>query len=142
MKWITRKDIKVDRVACPWLIRRFIDADAEFLFVEENQLLDVAARERAIPFDAPRLSAVKLNHRGERCTFEAIIEDYNLKQGGFPEVRLVESYKPTIIGTVSIGVRKTDSELLQKINASLAKLKANGAVDKILDKWGLKAKDA
>src|SRR2546423_8572640 len=67
---------------------------------------------------------------------------YNLKQGGFPEVRLVESYKPTIIGTVSIGVRKTDSELLQKINASLAKLKANGAVDKILDKWGLKAKAA
>ena len=67
---------------------------------------------------------------------------YNLKQGGFPEVRLVESYKPTIVGTVGIGVRKADQELLQKINASLAKLKANGAVDKILDKWGLKAKAA
>src|SRR6266478_6130467 len=67
---------------------------------------------------------------------------YNLKQGSFPEVRLVDSYKPTIVGTVAIGVRKTDSELLQKINASLAKLKANGAVDKILDKWGLKAKAA
>ncbi|HXL29745.1 MAG TPA: transporter substrate-binding domain-containing protein, partial [Bradyrhizobium sp.] len=56
--------------------------------------------------------------------------------------RLVESYKPTIVGTVGIGVRKADQELLQKINASLAKLKANGAVDKILDKWGLKAKAA
>jgi len=65
---------------------------------------------------------------------------YNLKQGSFPEVRLVESYKPTIVGTVGIGVRKSDQDLLQKINASLAKLKANGAVDKILDKWGLKAK--
>jgi polar amino acid transport system substrate-binding protein len=65
---------------------------------------------------------------------------YNLKQGGFPEVRLVDSYKPATVGTVSIGIRKTDGELLGKINASLAKLKANGALDKILDKWGLKAK--
>jgi len=64
---------------------------------------------------------------------------YNLKQGGFPEVRIVESYKPTIIGSVGIGVRKADQELLGKINASLAKLKANGTVAKILDKWGLKA---
>ena len=64
---------------------------------------------------------------------------YNLKQGGFPEVRLVASYKPTVVGTVGIGVRKTDQDLLKKINASLAKLKADGTVDKILDKWGLKA---
>jgi polar amino acid transport system substrate-binding protein len=65
---------------------------------------------------------------------------YNLKQGGFPEVRLVESFKPTIVGTVAIGVRKTDQDMLGKINASLAKLKANGTVDRILDKWGLKPK--
>jgi polar amino acid transport system substrate-binding protein len=64
---------------------------------------------------------------------------YNLKQGGFPEVRIVETYKPTTVGSVGIGVRKGDAELLGKINASLAKLKANGTVDKILDKWGLKA---
>ena len=64
---------------------------------------------------------------------------YNLKQGGFPDARLVASYKPTVVGTVAIGVRKTDSDLLKKINASLAKLKENGTVDKILDKWGLKA---
>src|SRR3979490_294855 len=67
---------------------------------------------------------------------------YNLKQGGFPEVRMVEAYKPTMVGTVGIGVRKTDQDLLKKINASLAKLKANGNVDKILDKWGLKAQAA
>lgn len=64
---------------------------------------------------------------------------YNLKQGAFSEVRIVESYKPTIIGSVGIGVRKGDSELLGRINTSLAKLKANGTIAKILDKWGLKA---
>jgi polar amino acid transport system substrate-binding protein len=64
---------------------------------------------------------------------------YNLKQGSFPEARLVESYKPTIVGSVGIGVRKSDQELLKKVNTSLARLKANGTVDKILDKWGLKA---
>jgi hypothetical protein len=76
MKWITRKDVKVDRVACPWLIRRFVDPHAEFLFVEEKHLLDESKRQGAIPFDAPRIEAIKLNHRGPRCTFEAIIEDY------------------------------------------------------------------
>ena len=89
MKWITRKDIKVDRVACPWLIHRFIDSEAEFLFVSEADLLDAAAREHAIPFDAPRLPAVKLNHRGERCTFEAIIEDYRLNEPGLSALALI-----------------------------------------------------
>lgn len=64
---------------------------------------------------------------------------YNLKQGGFPEVRLVDSYKPATVGSVGIGVRKGEAALLGRINASLAKLKANGTIDKILDKWGLKA---
>jgi polar amino acid transport system substrate-binding protein len=65
---------------------------------------------------------------------------YNLKQGSFPEVRLVDSYKPTIVGTVAIGVRKGDQELRGKINASLAKLRENGTLEKILGKWGLAAK--
>jgi polar amino acid transport system substrate-binding protein len=64
---------------------------------------------------------------------------YNLKQGGFPEARIVESYKPSTVGSVGIGVRKGDTELLNKINASLAKLKANGTTTKILEKWGQKA---
>lgn len=67
---------------------------------------------------------------------------YYLKQGGFAEARIVESYKPTIMGSVGIGVRKSDGELLGKINASLAKLKANGTVGKILEKYGLKAQGA
>ncbi len=78
MKWITRNNVKVDRVACPWLIRRFIDPRAEFLFVPEGELLDTARKEEAIPFDATRFAEVKLNHRAERCTFEGVLEDYKL----------------------------------------------------------------
>ncbi len=89
MKWITRENVKVDRVACPWLIRRFIDPGAEFLFVPETQLLETAARENAIPFDAPKLVAVKLNHRGERCSFEALIEDYKLSAPGLARLALI-----------------------------------------------------
>jgi polar amino acid transport system substrate-binding protein len=62
---------------------------------------------------------------------------YNLQQGGFPQTRLVKEYKPTVVGSVGIGVRKTDGELLKKIDTSLAKLKADGSVQKILAKWGL-----
>ena len=89
MKWITRRDIKVDRVACPWLIRRFIDKDARFLFVDEAELLDSARREDAIPFDAPRIPEIKLNHRGERCTFEAILEDYRLIDPALAQLALI-----------------------------------------------------
>jgi len=89
MKWITRSNVKVDRVACPWLIRRFIDANAEFLFVPEAQLLETARREEAIPFDATRLPEVRLNHRGERCTFEAILEDYKLRDAALHRLALI-----------------------------------------------------
>ncbi len=89
MKWITRRNIKVDRVACPWLIRRFIDPQPEFLFVEEGQLLESAERTGAIPFDAPRLSEVKLNHRGTRCSFESIIEDFGLSDPALSRLALI-----------------------------------------------------
>ncbi len=89
MKWITRRNIKVDRVACPWLIHRFVDPDAQFLFVDESQLLESANREEAIPFDAPRISEVKLNHRGERCTFEAIVEDFQLHDPALNRLALI-----------------------------------------------------
>jgi hypothetical protein len=78
MRWITRENVRVDRVACPWLIKRFVDPDAEFLFVPEAELLVTAARQGATPFDATRLPDVALNHRGVRCTFEAILEDFHL----------------------------------------------------------------
>lgn len=89
MRWITRSNIKVDRVACPWLIRKFVDRDAQFIFVAEDRLLETAQKEGAVPFDAPRLPQVKLNHRGERCTFEAIIEDYRLSAPGLNRLALI-----------------------------------------------------
>src|SRR5213594_541711 len=89
MKWITRKDIKVDRVACPWLIKRFVDPQADFLFVEEEDLLEQAKQQVAIPFDAPKIEAIKLNHRGPRCTFEAIIEDYAISDPALQKLALI-----------------------------------------------------
>lgn len=89
MKWITRKDVKVDRVACPWLIKRFVDPHAEFLFVEEKDLLEQARVQGATPFDAPKIAAVKLNHRGSRCSFEAIIEDFNLVDPALQKLALI-----------------------------------------------------
>ena len=86
MKWITRSNVKVDRVACPWLIRRFIDPEAEFIFVSEDELLEAARAMNATPFDAPRISEIKLNHRGERCTFEAILEDFRLDDAALQEL--------------------------------------------------------
>ncbi len=76
MKWITRSHVHVDRVACPWLITRFIDSDAEFLFVPKSMVLEVAEKEGAIPFDTP---GAKLHHRDDLCTFDVIIREYGLK---------------------------------------------------------------
>ena len=75
MKWITREHVKVDRVACPWLIKRFVDPGAEFLFVPPQKVMEIAARERAIPYDVP---AVELGHHGKECSFDAIVKKYNL----------------------------------------------------------------
>jgi hypothetical protein len=89
MRWITRENVKVDRVACPWLIQRFVDTDAEFLFVPEDELLAAAKRTGATPFDATRFPEVVLNHRGERCTFEAILEDFKLSDPALAAVGLI-----------------------------------------------------
>ena len=80
MIWITRSHVHVDRVACPWLITRFIDSEAEFLFVPKNQIEKVAKETGAIPFDAP---GVELGHGSDgRCSFESIILKYDLKDPG------------------------------------------------------------
>ena len=75
MKWITREHVKVDRVACPWLIRKFIDPGAEFLFLPKERVLDVAGEQNAIPFD---VTGVELGHRSGKCSFEAIVAKYQL----------------------------------------------------------------
>ncbi len=79
MKWITRRNIKVDRVACPWLIRRFIDPEAEFLFVPEAEVLKIASREEAVPFDMPRNPELKFTHHDGLCTFEVLLREFKLK---------------------------------------------------------------
>lgn len=75
MKWVTRENAKVDRIACPWLIRRFIDPDARFLYVPADEVMAVAEREGAIPYDVP---GVEFGHVDGRCSFESIMLKYNL----------------------------------------------------------------
>ncbi len=76
MLWITRAHVHVDRVACPWLITRFIDSDAEFLYVAASLIEDTVKETGGIPFDSP---GVELGHQDGKCSFEAIIEKYRLK---------------------------------------------------------------
>ena len=76
MKWVTRSHVHVDRVACPWLILRFVDSEAEFVFVPASRIQEVIEHEGAIPFDAP---GVELGHHDGKCSFETIIEKYGLK---------------------------------------------------------------
>jgi hypothetical protein len=75
MKWVTRERPKIDRIACPWLIARFIDQTPEFLYVPEGQVMAVAAAMGAIPYDVPN---VELGHVGERCSFDAFLKKYAL----------------------------------------------------------------
>jgi hypothetical protein len=76
MKWVTRRKARVDRIACPWLIRRFVDPEAEFLFVPEDEVMETARREGAVPFDVP---GVELGHHGDHCSFDAFIHKYRLE---------------------------------------------------------------
>jgi hypothetical protein len=77
MKWVTKENANVDRIACPWLIKRFIDPDAEFLFVPMDQVLDVAHREGAHSYDAP---GAEYTHRDGKCSFDVLVEDFELGQ--------------------------------------------------------------
>jgi protein-tyrosine-phosphatase len=79
MKWVTRERARVDRIACPWLITRFVDPKPEFLFVPSDEVRDVATRDHAIPYDIPN---VELGHHGPRCSFDAFIERYELADPG------------------------------------------------------------
>ena len=83
MKWVTRENANVDRIACPWLIKRFVDPDAEFIYVPADQVMAVAEREGAIPYDVPN---VELGHVDGRCSFESIM----LKFGLMGDAGLVE----------------------------------------------------
>ena len=127
MKWITRSRPKTDRIACPWLIRRFIDPDAEFLFAPKDDLLDAAERENAISFDAP---GARYTHDGSLCTFEVLVREHGLaeKDPAIGELaRIVhaadiageESTHPfgatiSALGTAGLDVEDDDHRLLER----------------------------
>ena len=83
---MTRANVKVDRVACPWLIRTFVDRDAEFLFVPGGEVEAVARKSGAIPYD---VAGVELGHHGEECSFDAIVKKYNVKDEAIGRVALI-----------------------------------------------------
>ena len=98
MKWVTREYVHVDRTACPWLIKKFIDPKAEFIFVPVDRIGEVVKKQGAVPFDAPN---VKLGHRDGKCSFETIMEEYNLKDPGLQEVAKIVHSADTSDKTVA-----------------------------------------
>ena len=86
MKWITRERPKIDRIACPWLVARFIDAAPEFVYVPGSDVMKVAAETGAIPYDVPN---VELGHHGDRCSFDAFIAKYRLDDGALNKLALI-----------------------------------------------------
>ena len=86
MKWVTRERPKIDRIACPWLIARFIDKTPEFLYVPANQVLKIAAETGAIPYDIP---GVEMTHDGELCSFDAFIKKHHLQDPALDQLALI-----------------------------------------------------
>ena len=86
MKWITRERPKIDRVACPWLVARFIDPQPEFLFVAPGKVMAEAARTGAIPFDVP---GVELSHDGPLCSFDAFLRRYTLTEAALADLAVI-----------------------------------------------------
>jgi hypothetical protein len=86
MKWVTRERPKIDRIACPWLIARFIDKEPEFLYVPANQVLKVAAETGAVPYDVP---GVEMTHVGELCSFDAFIGKHELKDPALDQLAAI-----------------------------------------------------
>ncbi len=101
MLWITRSHVHVDRVACPWLISRFIDSDAEFLYVPGSQVNQVAEETGAIPFDAP---GVELGHHDGKCSFETIVEHYGLTDKGLLRLAKIVHAADTDLSADPVGI--------------------------------------
>ena len=86
MKWVTRERPKIDRIACPWLIARFIDKEPEFLYVPTDQVLSVAQETGATPYDIP---GVEMSHVGELCSFDAFLKKYNLTDPALQQLAVI-----------------------------------------------------
>ncbi|WP_342358469.1 sulfurtransferase/chromate resistance protein [Terrarubrum flagellatum] len=124
--WVTRERPKVDRIACPWLIRRFVDPNAVFLFVEASQVAPVADRFNATPFD---IDGVFWTHRGERCTFDTMIEEFGLKSEALDRlatiVRGADTARPDLapqapgLLAVSLGLSRLVDDDLKQLDAGM-----------------------
>jgi len=126
--WVTRARPKVDRIACPWLIRRFVDRDAVFLFVAQPEVAGVASRFGATPFD---VEGAFWSHRGETCTFDVMVEEFGL--GGLPAltrlaliVRGADTARPEIapqaagLLAASLGLSRIHADDLEQLEAGMA----------------------
>lgn len=126
-KWVTRQHVHVDRTACPWLIKRFVDPKAEFIFVPVEKIEEVVKKEKAIPYDAP---GVELGHHGDKCSFDAVIEKYEIKDPAIQELAKIVRAADTgeaeevpeaagldaVMTGISI-VAKNDHEAIEKARA-------------------------
>ena len=124
MKWITRERPKIDRIACPWLIRRFIDKDAEFIYAPFKEVIAKSKKLKAIPFDVPD---VKFSHNGNYCTFDALIKEYKIKDPAVKTMAVIIrgadtdrhdlAFQSSGLWAISAGLAhnfKHDHELLEK----------------------------
>jgi hypothetical protein len=124
LKWVTREHVHVDRTACPWLIKKFVDKNAEFIFVPVEKIEEIVRKEKAVPYDAP---GVELGHHGDKCSFDAIVEKYKVKDSAVLElariVRGADTDRPedapealgldAVITGISI-IAKDDHEAIEK----------------------------
>ena len=144
MKWVTRQYVHVDRTACPWLIKRFVDPKAEFIFVPTEKIEEVVKKEKAIPYDAPN---IELTHHGEKCSFDAIVEKYKIKDPAVLElakiVRAADTDKmetvPEAAGLeaimTGIGITaKDDHEAIEKARTAYDALYTNCKLKLVRDK--------
>ena len=131
MKWITRERPKIDRIACPWLVARFIDPAPEFVYVPADQVAGIAQKTGAIPYDVP---GAELRHVGDRCSFDAFLKKYNLTDAGLGElatiVRGADTSRPELA---------PESAGLYAVSVGLGRLFAD---DHVLLKQGMVVYDA
>jgi len=145
LKWVTREYVHVDRTACPWLIKKFIDPEAEFIFVPTERIEEVVKTRGAIPFDAP---GVKLGHREGRCSFETIIEEYGLKDSALHELAKVVHAADTRdveaapegagLSAIMVGIRlnsKDDFEAIERARCVYDALYAYSKLKLIREKY-------
>jgi hypothetical protein len=150
VKWVTRQFVHVDRTACPWLIKKFIDPKAEFIFVPLEKIEDIVKKEKAIPYDAAN---VELTHHGEKCSFDAIIEKYKIIDRAVLElariVRAADTGKmemaPEAAGLEAIMtgmgiVSKDDHEAIEKALPVYEALYTNAKLKLIREKYKVELK--